>query len=264
MKKIDKYIDDLFGNDKSPEIIDLKEEIKGHLIDMANEFINDGLNEEEAFNKAIKKFNIDNEILKKLYQNVKENNKKLKESNRILSKSISITKLTVIFSLILFIITLTLNKTNTLYNMQSKHWMQISQRITDDLSKFAKSRDINNISQYESELKELLKSEEFKSVSRLNIYDNGDYAIFSEPKYSYEVKNATSSFETASETSENNNGQVWHFRLKLKDFSYITINNTLITLSLYTILIFSMIYITLNRKCKKYKKDVIYCYKLNE
>ena len=60
MKKIDKYIDDLFGNDKSPEIIDLKEEIKGHLIDMANEFINDGLNEEEAFNKAIKKFNIDN------------------------------------------------------------------------------------------------------------------------------------------------------------------------------------------------------------
>ena len=64
MKKIDKYIDDLFGNDKSPEIIDLKEEIKGHLIDMTNEFINNGLSEEESCNKAIKKFNIDNEILK--------------------------------------------------------------------------------------------------------------------------------------------------------------------------------------------------------
>lgn len=251
MKKIDEYIDDLFGNDKSPEIIDLKEEIKGHLIDMSNEFINSGLSEEEAYNNAIKKFNIDNEILRKLYQNVKENNKKLKESNKILSKSISITKLISIFSLILFIITLTLNNTNALYNMQSKEWMQISQIITDDLSEFAKSRDINSISKYEVELNELLKSKDFKSVSRLNIYDKGGYAIFSEPKYSYEVKDAISSFETASETSENNNGQVWHFRLKLKDSSYIIINNTLMTLSLYTLLIFSVIHITLNRKYKK-------------
>lgn len=250
MKKIDKYIDDLFGNDKSPEIIDLKEEIKGHLIDMTNEFINNGLSEEESCNKAIKKFNIDNEILKKLYQNVKENNKKLKSSNRILSKFISITKLIVIFSVILFTITLILNKTNALYKLQSKQWMQITEKITYDLSEFAKSRDINNISQYEGELKELLKSENFKSVSRLNIYDDRD-AIFSEPKYSYEVKNATSSFETAPETSENNNGQVWYFRLKLKDFPYIIINNTLITLSLYTLLIFSIIHITLNRKYKK-------------
>ena len=250
MKKIDKYIDDLFGNDKSPEIIDLKEEIKGHIIDMTNEFINNGLSEEESSNKAIKKFNIDNEILKKLYQNVKENNKKLKSSNRILSKFISITKLIVIFSVILFTITLILNKTNALYKLQSKQWMQITEKITYDLSEFAKSRDINNISQYEGELKELLKSENFKSVSRLNIYDDRD-AIFSEPKYSYEVKNATSSFETAPETSENNNGQVWYFRLKLKDFPYIIINNTLITLSLYTLLIFSIIHITLNRKYKK-------------
>lgn len=250
MKKIDKYIDDLFGNDKSPEIIDLKEEIKGHIIDMTNEFINNGLSEEESCNKAIKKFNIDNEILKKLYQNVKENNKKLKSSNRILSKFISITKLIVIFSVILFTITLILNKTNALYKLQSKQWMQITEKITYDLSEFAKSRDINNISQYEGELKELLKSENFKSVSRLNIYDDRD-AIFSEPKYSYEVKNATSSFETAPETSENNNGQVWYFRLKLKDFPYIIINNTLITLSLYTLLIFSIIHITLNRKYKK-------------
>ena len=128
--------------------------------------------------------------------------------------------------------------------------MQITEKITYDLSEFAKSRDINNISQYEGELKELLKSENFKSVSRLNIYDDRD-AIFSEPKYSYEVKNATSSFETAPETSENNNGQVWYFRLKLKDFPYIIINNTLITLSLYTLLIFSIIHITLNRKYKK-------------
>lgn len=250
MKKIDKYIDDLFGNDKSPEIIDLKEEIKGHIIDMTNEFINNGLSEEESCNKAIKKFNIDNEILKKLYQNVKENNKKLKSSNRILSKFISITKLIVIFSVILFTITLILNKTNALYKLQSKQWMQITEKITYDLSEFAKSRDINNISQYEGELKELLKSQNFKSVLRLNIYDDRD-AIFSEPKYSYEVKNATSSFETAPETSENNNGQVWYFRLKLKDFPYIIINNTLITLSLYTLLIFSIIHITLNRKCKK-------------
>ena len=99
-------------------------------------------------------FNIDNEILKKQYQNVKEKKKKLKSSNRILSKFIRITKLIVIFSVILFTISLILNKTNALYKLLSKQWMQITEMITYDLSEFAKSRDINNISQYEGELKE--------------------------------------------------------------------------------------------------------------
>ena len=72
MKKIDNYIDDLFGNDKSPEIMELKEEIKGHLIDMANEFINDGLNEEEAYKKAIERFDDGAEMKQELHNIIKE------------------------------------------------------------------------------------------------------------------------------------------------------------------------------------------------
>ena len=42
MDKIDKYLCDLFNNDKSSGISELKEELRGHLLDMADEFLSQG------------------------------------------------------------------------------------------------------------------------------------------------------------------------------------------------------------------------------
>ena len=77
MNKIDKYLCDLFNNDKSSGISELKEELKCHLLDMAHEFISQGHSKEEAYDMAINKFDIDNDVLKILCENAKENNKKL-------------------------------------------------------------------------------------------------------------------------------------------------------------------------------------------
>ena len=82
MDKIDKYLCDLFNNDKSSGISELKEELRGHLLDMADEFISQGHSKEEAYDMAINKFDIDNDVLKILCENVKENNKKLEDNPR--------------------------------------------------------------------------------------------------------------------------------------------------------------------------------------
>ena len=48
MDKIDKYLCNLFNNDKSAGVIELKEELKCHLLDMAHEFMSQGHSKEEA------------------------------------------------------------------------------------------------------------------------------------------------------------------------------------------------------------------------
>ena len=71
MDKIDKYLCNLFNNDKSAGVIELKEELKCHLLDMAHEFISQGHSKEEAYDMAINKFDIDNDVLKILCENAK-------------------------------------------------------------------------------------------------------------------------------------------------------------------------------------------------
>ena len=58
MNKIDKYLYDLFNNDNSSGISELKEELRGHLLDMADEFISQGHSKDEAYDMAINKFDI--------------------------------------------------------------------------------------------------------------------------------------------------------------------------------------------------------------
>ena len=50
---------------------------------MAHEFISQGHSKEEAYDMAINKFDIDNDVLKILCENAKENNKKLEVRNKI-------------------------------------------------------------------------------------------------------------------------------------------------------------------------------------
>ena len=56
MEKIDKYLYLLYKGDNSSEVLELKEELREHLILSANEFIEQGYTEEEAYDKAIEKF----------------------------------------------------------------------------------------------------------------------------------------------------------------------------------------------------------------
>ncbi|NMS91443.1 hypothetical protein HGQ85_16095 [Clostridioides difficile] len=62
MKIIEKYLEALYKNDTSKEIQDLKEELREHLMNSTNEFIENGYDIEEAQNKAIERFDGNNEV----------------------------------------------------------------------------------------------------------------------------------------------------------------------------------------------------------
>ena len=181
MDKIDKYLCNLFNNDKSAGVIELKEELKCHLLDMAHEFISQGHSKEEAYDMAINKFDIDNDVLKILCENVKENNKKLEGRNKMITKSIKFTKIITLLSAVIFVISFVLSNMGIEQKTQHNKWIDESKRFEETFNKFVSSRDVNSTDQYKSELDKLLKSNEWNCVYRLYVYD--DENIFSEPVY---------------------------------------------------------------------------------
>ena len=238
MDKIDKYLCNLFNNDKSAGVIELKEELKCHLLDMAHEFISQGHSKEEAYDMAINKFDIDNDVLKILCENAKENNKKLEVR-------IKFTKIITLLSAVIFVISFVLSNMGIEQKTQHNKWIDESKRFEETFNKFVSSRDVNSTDQYKSELDKLLKSNEWNCVYRLYVYD--DENIFSEPVYTYQVKGGTSNFETSGQTEKNEKGQVLYYRLKLKNIVSTKIVETVKIISIYTTLIFFAIFMILKR-----------------
>lgn len=75
METIDSYLKSLYKSDNSREVLELKEELKEHLILSANEFIDKGYCEEESYKMAIEKFDGGSNMLKELHIMLKENTK---------------------------------------------------------------------------------------------------------------------------------------------------------------------------------------------
>lgn len=69
MKKIEEYLNNLYKDDSSKEVKDLKEELKEHLIVSVNDFIKQGYEVDEAQDKAIQQFdgNSDSIELRSIY-----------------------------------------------------------------------------------------------------------------------------------------------------------------------------------------------------
>ncbi|MDK2562368.1 hypothetical protein QOZ84_02315 [Romboutsia sedimentorum] len=64
-----------YKNDNIREVLELKEELKEHLILSSNEFIDKGYCEEESYKMAIEKFDGGSNMLKELHIMLKENTK---------------------------------------------------------------------------------------------------------------------------------------------------------------------------------------------
>ena len=56
MKLIDEYLDTLYKKDNNKSTLELKQEMRDHLIESVNDLKLQGLNDEEACKKAIEKF----------------------------------------------------------------------------------------------------------------------------------------------------------------------------------------------------------------
>ena len=167
----------------------------------------------------------------------------------MITKSIKFTKIITLLSAVIFVISFVLSNMGIERKTQHNKWIDESKRFEETFNKFVSSRDVNSTDQYKSELDKLLKSNEWNCVYRLYVYD--DENIFSEPVYTYQVKGGTSNFETSGQTEKNGKGQVLYYRLKLKDTVSTKIVDTVKIISIYTTLIFFVIFMILKRQYKK-------------
>ena len=260
MEVINNYIDSLYKNDNSQEVLELKEELKEHLIMSANEFINEGDEEQDACEMAIKKFDGGSEMLKELYFTLKENKKEIKETNKVAK---IITRISGVM-FIIFLITstiLTYHKTvNYIYDKPFIYWQQVNSNISKELNKIIKDKDVKkDIDSYKDDISKLLSSSKFnKDVILMYGYESSHKQVWEtyEPSsilYTY-GKDVTKDYMFMNgETVENDRGQKLYYNLKLTKPLYLKIYENTRVSAIVATPIFFIIYVVLKIAFRKKK-----------
>ena len=260
MEVINNYIDSLYKNDNSQEVLELKEELKEHLIMSANEFINEGYEEQDACEMAIKKFEGCSEMLKELYFTLKENKKEIKETNKVAKIITRISGVMFIICLITSTI-LTYHKTvNYIYDKPFIYWQQVNSNISKELNKIIKDKDVKkDIDSYKDDISKLLSSSKFnKDVILMYGYESSHKQVWEtyEPSsilYTY-GKDVTKDYMFMNgETVENDRGQKLYYNLKLTKPLYLKIYENTRVSAIVATPIFFIIYVVLKIAFRKKK-----------
>ena len=260
MEVINNYIDSLYKNDNSQEVLELKEELKEYLIMSANEFINEGYEEQDACEMAIKKFDGGSEMLKELYFTLKENKKEIKETNKVAKIITRISGVMFIICLITSTI-LTYHKTvNYIYDKPFIYWQQVNSNILKELNKIIKDKDVKkDIDSYKDDISKLLSSSKFnKDVILMYGYESAYKQAWEtyEPSsilYTY-GKDVTKDYMFMNgETVENDRGQKLYYNLKLTKPLYLKIYENTRVSAIVATPIFFIIYVVLKIAFRKKK-----------
>ena len=260
MEVINNYIDSLYKNDNSQEVLELKEELKEHLIMSANEFINEGYEEQDACEMAIKKFDGGSEMLKELYFTLKENKREIKETNKVAKIITRISGVMFIICLITSTI-LTYHKTvNYIYDKPFIYWQQVNSNISKELNKIIKDKDVKkDIDSYKDDISKLLSSSKFnKDVILMYGYESSHKQVWEtyEPSsilYTY-GKDVTKDYMFMNgETVENDRGQKLYYNLKLTKPLYLKIYENTRVSAIVATPIFFIIYVVLKIAFRKKK-----------
>ena len=260
MEVINSYIDSLYKNDNSQEVLELKEELKEHLIMSANEFIKEGYEEQDACEMAIKKFDGGSEMLKELYFTLKENKKEIKETNKVAKIITRISGVMFIICLITSTI-LTYHKTvNYIYDKPFIYWQQVNSNISKELNKIIKDKDVKkDIDSYKDDISKLLSSSKFnKDVILMYGYESSHKQVWEtyEPSsilYTY-GKDVTKDYMFMNgETVENDRGQKLYYNLKLTKPLYLKIYENTRVSAIVATPIFFIIYVVLKIAFRKKK-----------
>ena len=263
MEVINNYIDSLYKNDNSQEVLELKEELKEHLIMSANEFINEGYEEQDACEMAIKKFDGGSEMLKELYFTLKENKKEIKETNKVAKIITRISGVMFIICLITSTI-LTYHKTvNYIYDKPFIYWQQVNSNISKELNKIIKDKDVKkDIDSYKDDISKLLSSSKFnKDVILMYGYESSHKQVWEtyEPSsilYTY-GKDVTKDYMFMNgETVENDRGQKLYYNLKLTKPLYLKIYENTRVSAIVATPIFFIIYVVLKIAFRKKKVKI--------
>ena len=260
MEVINNYIDSLYKNDNSQEVLELKEELKEHLIMSANEFINEGYEEQDAYEMAIKKFDGGSDMLKELYFALKENKKEIKETNKVAKIITRISGVMFILCLITSTILTSSKPFNYMYEKQYTYWEQVNSNISKELNKIIKDKDVKkDIDSYKDDISKLLSSSKFnKDVILMYGYESAHKQVWEtyEPSsilYTY-GKDATVDYMFMSgETVENDRGQKLYYNVKLTRALYYKIYENIRVSAMLATPIFFIIYVVLKIAFRKRK-----------
>ena len=244
MEVINNYIDSLYKNDNSQEVLELKEELKEHLIMSANEFINEGYEEQDACEMAIKKFDGGSEMLKELYFTLKENKKEIKETNKVAK---IITRISGVMFIICLITSTILTYHKTVNYIYDKPFI-------------IKDKDVKkDIDSYKDDISKLLSSSKFnKDVILMYGYESSHKQVWEtyEPSsilYTY-GKDVTKDYMFMNgETVENDRGQKLYYNLKLTKPLYLKIYENTRVSAIVATPIFFIIYVVLKIAFRKKK-----------
>lgn len=154
---IKNYIDTLYKNDKRREVLELKEELKEHLILSAEEFIASGYSVEEAEQKSIEKFDGGREMLDELHKTLKKN----KSKSYILCKvfrNITITSLMVVVLLFGYVY------------MEEKYYIDFDAKFYKDFKVLASKHDMTKVEEFKNDLRLLLSKKDYERVKNLEIF----------------------------------------------------------------------------------------------
>lgn len=199
-----------YKNDNSREVLELKEELKEHLILSANEFIDKGYCEEESYKMAIEKFDGGSDMLKELYITLKENtDENIKHNNKV---KIFFRNTFIIGSLISILAFWSPISVDTYFLDKISAF---TEKVENKITKIINTKDINNVDTYKNELDKMLNSEEFKDVLSLKVYTNISTPPMDDKgnitpensTYTYKSKISPHSISYSSESSSKLNGK---------------------------------------------------------
>ena len=167
MRLVDEYLDKLYKNNNNKIILELKQEMREHLIESVNELKLQGLNDEEACKKAIEKFDDGIEMKQELHNIIKElslsldtHKSKIKGTRRMLC----------FISIITFLISGLMWYYN---NSLQKNRNDLGIAFNEEIRKLSEKYDMTNVDEYKLELERLLNEEKYSKIKafRLHVAD---------------------------------------------------------------------------------------------
>lgn len=164
MKLIDEYLDKLYKKCDNKSTIELKQEMRCHLIESANEFKLEGLDEEEACKKAIERFDDGDEMQYELCNIIKELSLSLDRHKSIV---MGFKKVLGYISIIAFLI----SGFMWYYNNSLQHNMyNLGKELDGEIKQLAERHDMTKIGEYKLELEKILDKDKYSKVKALRLY----------------------------------------------------------------------------------------------
>lgn len=162
MKLIDEYLDTLYKKDNNKSTLELKQEMRDHLIESVNDLKLQGLNDEEACKKAIEK--------QELHSIIKELSLSLDNHKSIIK---GIRKIVCFISIFAF---LTFGLMCYYSDILQKNRNELGKSFDEEIRILAQKYDMTKVDEYRQELESLLNEDKYRKIKafRLHVADMED------------------------------------------------------------------------------------------